>query len=1015
MDRRSIMSNRTLLIALACLLVQAMPCPGAEGTFYVSPTGDDAAAGAADAPFRTVHRAQTAVRAAAATMDGDIVVNLASGEYRVAQTLELTEADSGRNGHRVVYRSVGSLGQARLLGSVPLVGWQPHRNGIWKVALPEGTTFNTLYEGGKRAWKARFPNYEHHPDMPTARGRYFVSTDGSPTSEKGEKTGWLIYRPEDAPPVTDVTRMKMWVFTVGKCDWMRELRNVVAIEADAHRIVLSGRFWRGVGAQARYFLEDDLGFLDAPGEFYINDASHTLYYMPMGKGHPDTLGIAAPVVARLIVLKGKSRDACVENIVLDGLALEETDDSQRKGWWGTHYGRRDGALIWMGNTRQIEVRHCHLKNSGRNGVMMIGHNVGNTVDGCLIEHMGVNGVTLSNRFSSPDRKAPTQDRCGGNRVHNCRIHHIGEIHCYASCVNAFNVSDNEVSHCELHDSVRYAVTVRGNTGEQYGPPVSVNLPPAKGNRFHHLRVYRCGQDSGDMGALHCANLNNPDGDCINTFEQITVADSQAIPSMHDSGPGGIFLDWPKMAMHQVFRNVHIVRSQSQQIRSNGGDNAASAQTENVSWKLGFREELMDYENIGLTDKFPAEYGGRPPVAQPIPAPRNVKAKATAHDTVALAWEAPPHEAGHEPVYAVYRNGERVGETRARRFIDHALSERTTYRYAVSARAGDFVKPGPLSQECQMETPADLTPPTPTGARGMLDGQRVRVAFAEAVDPTTAAARANYRFEPPLTVKAAKLLTPQCVELQVAAFDARATYTLAVVGVRDVSAAGNAADGRTQVTVGKSHIVVSYPLNRIVDGWLCDASGGGGDARIHGNVVLDSNGGPFAGPAVGFDGKTGYAEAPADLNLGDGDFTIMLWVYRMSSGIILSKGNGFGDPRQWSLGWPKEHGGIALRIKNNFFSTGAGSVPFGQWVHVALVKRGSTCQAYANGEPSGEEHDLSGLGPFVNDRPLRIGRREHEPSPAFFNGKVAGVRILNHALSVEKIRAHARGTAGRAGD
>jgi len=297
---------------------------------------------------------------------------------------------------------------------------------------------------------------------------------------------------------------------------------------------------------------------------------------------------------------------------------------------------------------------------------------------------------------------------------------------------------------------------------------------------------------------------------------------------------------------------------------------------------------------------------------------------------------------------------------------------------------------------------------------MLDGKRVRIAFAEAVDPATVVALANYRFEPRLTVEAVKLLTPECVELQVAGLDTGATYKLAVSGVRDVSVAGNADDGRAKVTVGQSEIVVSYPLKRIAAGRLCDASGGGGDARLHGNAVMEPNTGPFGGAALRLDGKSGYAEAPGDLNLGDGDFTIMVWVYRLNSGIILSKGNGFGDPRQWSLGWPKEPGGIALRIENNFFSTGAGSVPFGRWVHVALVKRGHTCQAYANGEPSGDEHDLSGLGPFVNDRPLRIGRREHEPNPAFFNGRIAGIMLLKRALEPAEIRAHATGAAGTAG-
>jgi len=166
-----------------------------------------------------------------------------------------------------------------------------------------------------------------------------------------------------------------------------------------------------------------------------------------------------------------------------------------------------------------------------------------------------------------------------------------------------------------------------------------------------------------------------------------------------------------------------------------------------------------------------------------------------------------------------------------------------------------------------------------------------------------------------------------------------------------------------------------------------------------------------------DGETGFAEASADLDLGDGDFTIMLWVCRMNSGTILSKGNGFGSVQQWSLGWPKAGvpGSVSLRVNNNFFSTAPGSVPHGRWVHIAFVKRGDTCRAYADGQPSAELHDLSGLGPFVNDLPLRIGRRDHAPNPAFFKGKIAGVMLLSCALPLELIRVHARGTAGRAGD
>jgi hypothetical protein len=613
------------LIAMAGLAILSRESLAVERSLYVSPTGNDRAAGTQQAPFQTVHRAQEAARTLSHDMQGDVVVHLAPGDYRLDRPLEFTEADSGRNGFRVVYRSDAGPGQARLLGSIPLKGWQADRDGIWKIALPPKTMFHTLYEQGRRLHKARFPNYEHHPDMPTALGRYAVSVNGTPKGtdrNHGNTRGpaWLEYRPEDAPPVTAPGKMQIEIFTGGKWDWMRDIYRVTAIDPQTRRLTFFAESLPfGVGTGARYFLEDDLGLLDTAGEFFVDDKAHVLYCIPWGKGHPDQLGLCAPVVSRLIQIQGKSSGECVERLCLDGLALEETDDSPPTGWWNTGYGRNDGALVWMSNTSHAEIRNCHLKNSGRSGIMMIGHNTENLVTGCWIEHTGTNGVTLCNRFLAADGKSPTTDRCEHNRVHNCRINNIGELHTYAECITVFNASDNEVDHCELRDCVRYAVTIRGNTGEQYGPPVSTNLPPAKGNHFHHLRVARCGQDGGDMGALHAANLNNPGGGCVNTFEQITVADTRAVDSMKDIPPDGIFLDWPKMAMDQIFRNVQIIRPQGTQLRSHKPENGASAQTENVSWKPGFREDQIDAASIGLTAEFPAQYGSRPSVVS-WPAP-----------------------------------------------------------------------------------------------------------------------------------------------------------------------------------------------------------------------------------------------------------------------------------------------------------------------------------------------------------------------------------------------------------
>jgi hypothetical protein len=997
------------LIALAGLGLVSGGCLCTGQRLYVTPSGDDRADGSRQAPFRTLARAQEAARSLTSDTDGDVVVLVAPGDYRMDRPLTLTEADSGRHRSRVIYRSEAGPGQARLLGSRPLVGWLPYRDGIWKIGLPTNTLFHTLYENGRRVHKARFPDLEVVPEMPTALGAYLTTEDGSPIqSDKdvvaAKGPGWLAYRPGDAPPVTDVTKMRIHLFPRGKCDWVREILPVTAIDPQTRRITMATTPTFGIGSGARYFLEDELGFLNTPGEFFVDAKVHTLYYMPLGREHPDRLNITCSVLNRLIQFQGKSRERCVENIVLDGLALEETDDTPPQPRWA-YDGLNDGAMIWLNNAARIEIRNCHLKNGGRNGVMLIGHNTENLVTGCWIEHMGLNGVSLCNGFLAPDKKSPTLDRCERNRIRNTLVSHVGELHTYAECVTVFNVSSNEVDHCQLDNSVRYAITVRGNTGPQYGPPVSTARPPTRGNRFHHIRVSRCGQDGGDMGALHCANLNNPGGGCVNTFEQITVADTAAIPSMQDIAPNGIFLDWPKMSMDQIFKDVQIVRSQGKDVRSNGPDNEASMRTENVSWKPGFDEARMDYAHIGLTPEFPVTYDGGQVRSSVLSAPAHLHASAVAYNRVVLEWDAVVGEGPAE--YLVLRDGQAIGRTDEPRWEDGGLNERTTYRYRVAAHCGDFSHFGPAA-ECAVTTPADSTPPRVTGVRVSPDKERIRVAFNEPVDEASACKAAYYLFTPALTVRGIRPLGNDAVELRVDGYKAKTAYTLRAGGITDRAVIRNVMSAGVSVPVGRFDVTARYLLTRTGTGRLEDLSGGGGHAALRGGAEIAPGLGLWGGSALVLDGKTGFAEASTDLNLGPGDFTLAAWVCQEASGVIVSKGTDFGSPDQWSFS------GAGLRVNNHFFAPAKGAIKNGQWTHVAFVRRGNTGINYVDGKPSGGTQDMSVIGTLVNDRPLQIGRREYEKNPTYFKGRLCGLTIWPRALSLERIREEASPSETRSG-
>ncbi len=80
---------------------------GIETHYYVAQDGDDQNTGTYENPFKTLERAQEAVRGINKNMHGDIVVYL-DGEFELDKTLAFTERDSGSNGFCVRWEGVGN-------------------------------------------------------------------------------------------------------------------------------------------------------------------------------------------------------------------------------------------------------------------------------------------------------------------------------------------------------------------------------------------------------------------------------------------------------------------------------------------------------------------------------------------------------------------------------------------------------------------------------------------------------------------------------------------------------------------------------------------------------------------------------------------------------------------------------------------------------------------------------------------------------------------------------------------
>ncbi|MGH9773284.1 MAG: right-handed parallel beta-helix repeat-containing protein, partial [Candidatus Acidiferrales bacterium] len=433
----------------------------AQTVFFVSPEGNDRWPGKldhpnarrTDGPFRTLERARDAVRGlkAAGLLAHPVTVYLRGGVYPLQAPLVFTPEDSGTSKAPITYEAYP--GETPILsGGRVITGWtkfsggalaSPAKNDLWVAEVPEVKQdkwyFHQLFVNGRRRTRARSPN----------RGFYYVDGLISPGTPAHFKFYDRDIRPEWAKEGdVEIVALQNWA----------ELRMPIrAVDERAHRVTLAGRRQDFSELNARYWVENTMEALDAPGEWYLDRKAGRVYYYPMPGEDMSRAHVVASDLKQLIRFRGNAAQGrFVHNITLRGLTFSYTDWSIPSTGYADEQAAYDiPAAVSGGGVHSCAIDECKFTRLGGYAIALGEGSRQNLILRNEMAGLGAGGIKIG------DPKVPSGAlaETSGNDINYNHIYNIGIVYPAAVGVWIGQSSGNTVSHNQINDTFYTAISV----------------------------------------------------------------------------------------------------------------------------------------------------------------------------------------------------------------------------------------------------------------------------------------------------------------------------------------------------------------------------------------------------------------------------------------------------------------------------------------------------------------------------------------------------------------------------
>jgi len=368
-------------LLLIWLLLASVGVAHATVRYYVSPSGKDtwtgeiAASkmhlwGGRDGPFRTLDRALAAVAhlRTEATFTGEAVILLRAGTYTMPAPLTLTATDAALSSGQLTLRAYPDE-TVVLQGCTQETAWIDCHNGLFRTPLPTEPAEQSrqVFWNGMVQPRARHPNRDS--SHPYSGGFLYAAEPATGTSRQT-----LTVRPGDIPPEfwPDLESAALWVWPAAGGLPLRS--RITGADQQSRMLTLENAAETPLTKGSRYVLERSFDFLDAPGEWYHDQARQMLYFRPPD-GRPPKRATTVVTTPWILALQG-TPEKPIRNVALEGLEFRGAS----------------AALLLLQYAEDCRITACRFRMAGANGILLQGEGRGCRIAGCDME--GIPGIAV---------------------------------------------------------------------------------------------------------------------------------------------------------------------------------------------------------------------------------------------------------------------------------------------------------------------------------------------------------------------------------------------------------------------------------------------------------------------------------------------------------------------------------------------------------------------------------------------------------------------------------------------